>query len=87
MSKFKRVSIDAVFGSMERQLGDDVGAKKSASDIDARDDAAHSAVIPAKAGIQYAAAYPVITIVTAYWIARSSRAMTPGVRRCSRGSQ
>jgi hypothetical protein len=32
--------------------------------------------MPAKAGIQYAAAHPRITTASDYWIARSSRAMT-----------
>jgi len=37
--------------------------------------------MPAKAGIQYAAAHRLNTTVSEYWIARSSRAMTAEIGR------
>ncbi|WP_128918192.1 hypothetical protein [Bradyrhizobium nanningense] len=81
MSKFKAVSIDAVFGLMERRVrGTMLVRRDRASDGDAQDNAAHSAVIPREGGESSTPRHlDSITAATEYWIARSSRATTARV--------
>ncbi|MGY4429341.1 hypothetical protein ACVWWO_001818 [Bradyrhizobium sp. F1.13.1] len=73
MSKFKAVSIDAAFGLMERLVGGTVVLMANALTT-------YSTVIPRESGESSTPRHlDSITSVTAYWIARSSRAMTPRV--------
>ncbi|MCJ9703857.1 MULTISPECIES: hypothetical protein [unclassified Bradyrhizobium] len=72
MSKFKAVSIDAVFGLMERQVGGTMWARgECASGRDAQDDAARTAVIPGESGESSTPRLPgSITAAAEHWIAR-----------------